>query len=136
MLDLGDRHSVIDRFLEHLDLVLNSGAMPTTIQLPLLPAGIADILSLLVEEGLDERMVITIFLNHLASSAAGVKLSRQAKRLINKAYKELKVYRDVARLVEERLQTGMGVIGFPDNEYDIPTFLRNGADPRLPFLKD
>ncbi len=95
-----------DRFVAWLDTTLGGNAMPTTIRFPLLPTGIEAVLALLVAEGMEEQIVITLFLHYLAGSSAGDKLSRQAKRTINKAYRELRINRQVARSIRGRLRVG------------------------------
>jgi Ca-activated chloride channel family protein len=103
-----DYQDLLKRFMVLLDITITSDTMPTTINLPLLPTGIATVLALLVDEGIDERTVVTIFLHHLAASASGRELSRQAKRVISKAYKELKVDQQIAETVLERLRIELG----------------------------
>jgi Ca-activated chloride channel family protein len=116
-----DHYDEMERFIELLDMTLTTSAMPTTIHFPLLPAEIESILERLVDEGFDERTVVTVFLHHLAGSAAGSGLSRQAKRVIAKAHKELRLDRHIAERIEKRLKDGMD-----EDVFDIPTFLRNG----------
>ncbi len=100
-----EHHDAMSQFVELLDRTLVAGAMPATIHLPLLPAEIELLLGQLVAEGFDEQTVVTVFVHHLAGSASGVKLSRQAKRVINKAYKELKVDQQTVRIIKQRLKT-------------------------------
>jgi len=116
----------LNRFLALLDQILTSGNMPTTIHLPLLPAVITMVLARLIGEGIDEQAVVTHFLHHLAGSEAGSQLSRQAKRAIAKAYKELQVDRKDARTIKDILRVQHSGID-SDDEYDIPTFLRRRA---------
>jgi Ca-activated chloride channel family protein len=114
----------MDQFIELLNTTLDSGTIPQTIHLPLLPAGIKTVLALLVEEGIGELTVVTVFLHHLAGSAAGSKLSRQTKRVIAKQFKELNVDSNIVDLIEERLKFEMMEAVFDEDQYDATTFLR------------
>jgi len=116
-----DHYDEMERFIKLIDMTLTTGAMPTTIHLPLLPAEIESVLKRLMDEGFDERTVVTVFLHHLAGSSAGSGLSRQAKRVIAKAHKELRLDRHIAESIEKRLKDGID-----EDTFDIPTFLRNG----------
>lgn len=120
--------SDMDRFMEMLELSITSGTMPTTIHLPLLPASIETALELLVKEGFEEKTVVTVFLHHLAGSAAGARLSRQAKRVITKEYKKLGIDSQTAQSIEERLKNECCSIEMDEDELDVPTFLRKGTD--------
>ena len=77
-------------------------------------------------EGYDEQTVVTVFLHHIAGSASGDKLSRQAKRVINKAYKELKVDQQEVKAIKHRLSIELGELDIIEDEFDVPTFLRKG----------
>ena len=100
----GSRSDTMENFIELLNTALTSGSIPITIHIPLLPAGIETVLAILVDEGIDEKTVVTAFLHCLAGSAAGDKLSRQAKRVIAKAFKELSVDSQTIEKIEERLK--------------------------------
>lgn len=117
---LSDDHlDTMERFIELLDMTLKTGTMPTTINLPLLPDKIKSVLKLLLEEGFDERTIVATFLHYLAISTVGNGLSRQAKRVIGKAHKDLKIDQGIAKTIEKRLEEGMD-----EDKYDIPSFLR------------
>lgn len=107
------------RFLALLETILHDGVMPTAILLPLLPFGIENVLAQLVDEGIDERVVVMLFLHFLAGSIAGNVLSRQAKRVIVKACKELEVDSDIARTIKERLSTTPGEMQLKEDQYEI-----------------
>ena len=115
-----DRRNSLDRFVEQLNGTLEGGAMPTTIRLPLLPTGIANVLGRLVEEGIEELIVSTLFLQYLAGSASGDKLSRQAKRVIGKGYKQLLIDREVARSIRGRLRVEPGQAPPAEEESVLP----------------
>ena len=119
-----DHHEALKRFVVLLDITLSTGTMPTTINIPLLPAGIATVLALLIDEGIDEIIVVTTFLHHLAASAAGSQLSRQALRVISKAYKELKIDQRIAETILNRLRIELGEAD-DYNELDTRSLLRN-----------
>lgn len=93
------------RFIELLEITLGTGIMPTTIQLPLLLSSIAAVLAELVHNGLDEQVVVTLFLYYLANSEAGNSMSRQSKRTILKAHKVLKADDDMKERIKKRFQT-------------------------------
>lgn len=118
----------LNRFIELLDTTITSVAMPTTINFPLLPTGAATVLALLVDEGIDEKTVVTVFLHFLAGSALGNKLTRQAKRVISKAFKELNVDSEVLEMIRERLEIDTIESVFDEDQYDVPTFLRKDVD--------
>jgi len=111
--------AAVEHYVEKIDTMLKAGTISTTIHLLLLPAEISAVLEQLVKEGTDERAVVTVFLHYLAGSAAGSGLSRQAKRVISKAYKELHITRQTASVVENRLREELS-----EDKYDVPTFLR------------
>jgi Ca-activated chloride channel family protein len=117
----------IDGFMEYLETMLITDGVPETIHLPLLPAGIRRELVILVKDGIDEKTVVMVFLHVLAASAAGSKLSRQAKRVISKAFKTLKVDSQTVEIVSDRLKAEMIEAVYDADQYDIPTFLRKGA---------
>ena len=117
----------IDVFIENLDAILKAGSIPKTIHLPLLPAVIEAVLALIVNEGVDEKTVVTVFLHLLAGSAVGDKLSRQAKRVIAKEYKTLKADNQVLELISERLKGEDIESIFDEDQYDLPTFLRKAG---------
>lgn len=99
----------IEDFIEFLDTTLSSGSIPETVHLPLLPAEMEAVLALLLdEEGIDEKTVVTVFLHLLAGSAKGSGLSRQAKRVIAKGYKELMVDSRIIETIKERLHQFIG----------------------------
>ncbi len=97
--------SAMRAFVELLDMSLAAGVIPRNINLPLLPTATQDALRLLVDEGADAETVVLVFLNWLAESEIGAMLSRQAKRVIAKAYKDLQVEEWLAKHIEERLRT-------------------------------
>lgn len=99
----------LERFMELMDLALCSGIIPTTLQLPLLPPSIAAALSELRANGLEEQVIVTLFLYHLSESDAGEHLSRQSKRMIIKAYKSLNASEDIQGKVNSRLQAAGGM---------------------------
>ena len=121
-----EHHDAMTQFIELLDITLVAGTVPATIHLPLLPAEIELLLGQLVTEGYDERVVVTVFLHHLAGTTAGDKLSRQAKRVISKVYKELNVDQQVASDIKFRLRKELGEAPVVEDEFDTPTFLRKG----------
>ena len=122
------RSDTMKNFIELLNTALTSGSIPKTIHLPLLPAGIETVLALLVDEGIDEKTVVTVFLHLLAGSAAGDKLSRQAKRVIIKEYKELKVGKEIIETIKEKLKIEKIESVFDEDQYDVPTFLRKAVN--------
>ena len=119
-----DHHTSLDHFMELLNITLTAGTMPITIHLPLLPAGLETILTLLATEGTDERTLVIIFLQQLAESTAGGQLSRQAKRVISKAYKELKVDQKEIKEIKDRLSIGLGELQVTEVMLNLPDFLR------------
>jgi hypothetical protein len=123
-----NRADTMGNFIELLNTALTSGSIPKSIHLPLIPTGIETILALIVDEGIDEKTVVTVFLHHLAGSAAGGKLSRQAKRVISKAFKELKADCEVLEMIRERLKIDIIESVFDEDQYDVPTFLRKSGD--------
>jgi hypothetical protein len=123
--------SDMDRFMAMLELTITSGTMPTKIHLLLLPASIETALENLVKEGVEEKTVVTVFLHHLAGSAAGARLSRQAKRVITKEYKKLGIDSQTAQSIEERLKIESSCTEIDEDELDVPTFLRKGTDTVL-----
>jgi hypothetical protein len=80
----------------------------------------------LVKEGIDEQTVVTHFLHHLAGSAASSQLSRQSKRVIAKAYKDVPVEINVVKAIEASLKVQYSDAD-TDDKYDIPTFLRRSG---------
>jgi Ca-activated chloride channel family protein len=111
----------IDGFIEYLETMLITDGIPESIHLPLLPAVIRRELAILVKDGIDEKTAVTVFLHLLAASAAGSQLSRQAQRVISKAFKAKKVDSQIVAIVGDRLKS--------ENiyRYDVPAFLRKGA---------
>jgi hypothetical protein len=95
---------LMNRFIIMLDKKLNLGSIAAIIEIPLLPSGIATALSQLVVQGIDERIVVAHFLYHLSESSVGNNLSRQAKRVIGKAYKKLHIDSQVAETIRTRLR--------------------------------
>ncbi len=71
--------------------------------------------------------MVTVFLHHLAESAAGNKLSRQAKRVIAKEYKALRADSQVLKMIGERLKVEVIESVFDEDQYDLPTFLRKAG---------
>jgi Ca-activated chloride channel homolog len=118
----------LDQFIGLLDQILATGLVPTTICLPLLPATVETILRELMHEGIDEQTVVTLFLHYLAESETGEGLSRQSKRVIQKAYKALKACDDVKDRVKNRLWADGSMVLDDDDSFDTPTFLRR--EPR------
>ena len=118
----------MESFIDHLNTLLASGSIPKIIHLPLLPDGIKTVLILLVDEGFDEVTVVTVFLHHLAESVTGVKLLRQSKRVISKEYKELRVDNQILETIRGRLKIDIIESEYDEDQYDVPTFLRNDVD--------
>jgi Ca-activated chloride channel homolog len=94
----------VSLFVQHIDEYLSSGTIPTTIYLPVLPLQIAELLEDMVAEGISEQIAVILFLHCLAESAAGEAFSRQAKRVIEKAYKQLHVDQQTVQMLEKRFR--------------------------------
>ena len=94
----------INRFVTLLDEMLMAGTMPSGINLPLLPDIIICFLENIVEEGLPEQTVVTLFLYYFSGSRTDEDwFSRQSLRVIQKAYKQLQPDRATETLVKEHL---------------------------------
>jgi Ca-activated chloride channel family protein len=94
----------LDRFIGLIEMTLCEGIMPTNLNLPLLPQKIEDILRQLeAEENLSEQTVVAIFLHVVAASDTGGMFSKQARRVILKAYKDLQPNESLVELVRNRL---------------------------------
>jgi Ca-activated chloride channel family protein len=97
-------HDDMEKFTTLIDQVLSAGTMPTTINFPLLPERVAELLNSLREYGFNEQAIVIIFLHHLAESQTGGNwLSHQSKRIIQKAYKKLQADTAVFEAVKNRL---------------------------------
>lgn len=116
-----DEQLEVSRFVELLDTTLSAGIMPTTMTLPLLPQGILDLIHKMIEDGVSEKIVVTVFLYCLAASGAGRGLSRHSKRLIEKTYKQLQVDQQIAMTLEGLFRTSVA-----EASYEVPTYLRKG----------
>lgn len=114
-----DDQKDISPFVELLETTLSAGIMPTTMHLPMLPQDILELMNKMIEDGINEQIVVTVFLHCLAASNAGSELSRQSKRLIEKTYKQLQVDQQIAMTLEGLFRTNV-----VEKSYDIPTFLR------------
>ena len=121
----------LDQFIGLLDQILATGVMPTTICLPLLPAVVKSVLQELMQEGIDEQTVVTVFLHYLAESETREGFSRQSKRVIQKAYKALKADNKVKDRVKNLLQPAGSMVSDNEEQYDTPTFLRREAHSSL-----
>ncbi len=94
----------MNKFVGLLDEVLSTGMMPSTINLPLLPQRIAELQQGMVAEGINEQVVVTLFLHFLAGSPTGKdRLSRQSQRVIQKAYRQLQPDNATEALVRGQL---------------------------------
>ena len=119
-----DKQNEMARFIDTLDGALLTSTLPAVKNLPFLPSGISTAFNLLIDEGYEERAVLVLFLQLLCDSSAGANLSHQAKNVISKSYRELRVDKQTKRIIEERIKTEITVAEFDKEEFNIPTFLR------------
>lgn len=98
----------LGQLVELIDMFLSSGEVPAKMTLPLLPDSVSELLHTLVNEGFDEQVVVIVFLHCLNKSSAEDGFSRQARRVIEKAYKQLQVDQQTLLSLEERFKSDAG----------------------------
>ena len=77
--------------LRILNYSLFNRAVPSGMNLPMLPAAIAENLRKIIPHGVDERTMTILFLNYIVDSALGCHLVKGAKDTIRKEYSGLRV---------------------------------------------
>jgi len=98
-----------DLFIDRLNVALKTDkGLMVRIRIRIFPAEYADILNRIVASGFDEWTVVITFLHLLAGSVEGGNLTRQAKRVINKAFKELQVEEQIIESITEMIQLEIG----------------------------
>ena len=100
----------IGKVIEYLNGILTAGILPTTIEELRLPAGIQTILKA-IEAGIsEEEALVVIFLHFMAATTHAEQLTRQAKRVISKAYKKLLIGEPLVKSIEGMLVAEMSVL--------------------------
>lgn len=93
-----------ERFLQEIDGLIRAGIFPKTIRQLQLPAELSGTLADLVREGFEERVVVNVFVYHLAWLPRERTLSSQGKKMITDAFHVLMLYEAAVIMIEERLE--------------------------------
>ena len=96
----------LESVVEFLNDLAYSGTLPDTLHGLRLPEEILAAMEVLEDEFSEEELVV-IFLNYLTSTPAGSMLNRQAKRVISKSYKSLKIDAQIKKVIEERIRVAV-----------------------------
>ena len=100
MCDVDEIIMFIKELEKCIDIILENPSIPE-----LKPPGIIRLhLQSLVDEGIDERTAVVVFLKLFAGSTGKKALSNETKRLITKAYKELAVPREIRLKIEKKFK--------------------------------